>query len=66
MEFSTRSIHNLIRDQTGKRVSKSAANQLGEVLEQFAGDVAEEAIALAKDDGYQTVQKKHIKQALQS
>jgi histone H3/H4 len=37
---------------------------LGELLDRFAGDVAEEAVALAEEDGYQTVQQKHIRQAL--
>ncbi|MFB6244995.1 MAG: hypothetical protein ABEJ03_01475 [Candidatus Nanohaloarchaea archaeon] len=36
-EFSTRSMH------PGKRVSEGSADQLGTVLEQFAGDAAEEA-----------------------
>jgi histone H3/H4 len=64
MEFSTRSVHRLIEDEGEKRVSEDAANELGEVLEQFAGDVAEEAIAVAEEDGYKTVQRDHVRKAL--
>lgn len=64
MEFSVRSIHRLIKDQGDKRVSEPASVELGEILERFAGDVAEEAIALAKEDGYQMVKREHIHEAL--
>lgn len=64
MEFSQRSIHRLIKDQGDKRVSEPASVELGEILERFAGDIAEEAIALANEDGYQTVKREHIRQAL--
>lgn len=57
-------MHNLIQDQTSKRISKSAADQLGKLLERFSGDIAEEAITIAQKDGYQTVQQKHVRQAL--
>ncbi|MFC4550231.1 MULTISPECIES: histone [Halorussus] len=66
MEFSTRSLHHLIHDQTSKRVSKSAADKLAKTLERFAGDIAEEAIAVAQEDGYQTVKRKHVRRALNS
>ena len=64
MEFSTRSMHNLIGNQTSKRVSKNAAHQLGEQLQQYAENIAKEATQLAKEDGYQTIQQKHIREAL--
>jgi len=57
-------MHNLIKSQGDKRVSETASNELGEVLERFAGDIAEEAIALAKEEGYQTVKEKHIRKVL--
>jgi histone H3/H4 len=59
-------MHSLIQDQSDKQVSKSAADQLGKLLEKFAGDLAAEANAVAKEDGYQTVQGKHIRHALNS
>ena len=56
----------LLKQETDKRVSKGASNQLGDVLEKFSEDVAEHAISLATEDGYQTVKTQHIKQALKS
>jgi len=64
MEFSTRSMHNLIRNQGDLRVSENSATELGEILERFAGDIAEESLAVAKKDGYQTVKQEHIRSAL--
>jgi len=64
MEFSTRSIHNLIRSQGDLRVSEPSATELGEILERFAGDIAEVAIEAANEEGYQTVKQEHIRQAL--
>lgn len=64
MEFSTRAIHRLIKSEGDKRVSEPAANELGDILETFAGDVAEEARAIAQENGYKTVKQEHIKEAL--
>lgn len=64
MEFSTRSIHRLIKSQGDKRVSETASMELGEILERFAGDLAEEAIALANEQGSKTVKDEHIRDAL--
>jgi histone H3/H4 len=57
-------MHQLIKQRCDKQVSREAGDQLGEILERFAGDVAEEAIALAKEDGYQTVKEKHVWKAI--
>lgn len=64
MEFTTPKMKEMIRTQTSKRVSEDAANNLGEVLETFAGDVAEEALAIARDDGRKTVRDEDIREAL--
>jgi histone H3/H4 len=64
MEFSTRSMHNLIRNQGDLQVSEPSATELGEILERFAGDIAEVAIEKAQKEGYQTVKEEHIRQAL--
>lgn len=64
MEFSTSSMHDLLKENGDKRVSENAADKLGEILERFAGDVAEEARAVAKEEGYQTVKADHIREAL--
>ncbi|KAB7514600.1 histone [Halosegnis rubeus] len=64
MEFSTRSMSILLKQETDKQVSEAAANQLGEALEKFSEDVAKDAISLAAEDGYQTVKSRYIKEAL--
>lgn len=64
MEFSNAKMKEIIKQQTGKRVSKNAGQELGEVIETFAGDVAEEAIALAENDGRKTLKARDVRQAL--
>ena len=51
MEFSKRSMRNLIKGETGLRVSDSAGFELGEFLEEFA----EDAFEIAREQGYLTV-----------
>ncbi|MFB6193208.1 MAG: histone [Candidatus Nanohaloarchaea archaeon] len=64
MEFSTAKMKEMIKGEGNKRVSEESAERLGEILETFAGDVAEEAIAIAKEDGRKTVRAEDIKKAL--
>lgn len=64
MEFSTLAMRKIIETQTDKRISDSAADELGEILELFAGDIAEEAIAVAEENGRKTVRAEDIKKAL--
>lgn len=64
MEFSKASMKRMIKSQTDKRVSEDAALELGDILETFAGDVAEEAIAVAKEDDRKTVRREDIREAL--
>lgn len=64
MEFSVAKMKDMIRTQGDKRVSEEGAEELGEVLERFAGDVAEEAIAIAKEKGRKTVRGEDIREAL--
>lgn len=64
MEFSEAKMKQVIKSNTSKRVSEDASTELGNVLEMFAGDVAEEAQALAKEAGRKTLRKGDIKQAL--
>ena len=66
MEFSTRSMRFLIQDQTGKRVSESAAVALGKYLEEFAESIAEEATDNMDEQGYTSVKPEDIQEALQS
>ncbi len=65
MEFSNTKMKDMIKDEGNKRVAEDAADLLGEVLETFAGDVAEEAIAVAQEDGRKTVRKEDVREALQ-
>lgn len=64
MEFSTSAMHRLIKKQGDKRASEPASNELGRILEQLARDIAEEAVALAQEEGEQTVKMKHIVRVL--
>lgn len=63
-EFSISAMHNLIKSQGDKRASKNSADQLRQILEQFAGDIAEESIAIAREEDLDTVRAEHIKEAL--
>lgn len=64
MEFSKAKMKELLKSTTDKRVSEDASQELGDVLEMFAGDVAEEAIAVAKEDGRKTLRKEDVRKAL--
>jgi histone H3/H4 len=64
MEFSISKMKQMIKSQGDKRVSEDSAEALADVLETFAGDVSEEAIAVAKEDGRKTVRKEDVRQAL--
>ena len=64
MEFSIRSIHQLIRSQGDKRVGEPASKEMRETLEKIAADIAEEAITVANEEVYQTIKKKHIRKAI--
>lgn len=64
MEFSVAKMKEIIKRNSGKQVSKDAAEELGQTLEMFAGDVAEEALAVAKDNGRKTVRDEDVQEAL--
>jgi histone H3/H4 len=64
MEFSKAKMKELLKSSTDKRISEDASQELGDVLEMFAGDVAEEAIAVAKEDGRKTLRKEDVRKAL--
>lgn len=64
MEFSTSKMKDLIKSETSKRVSKGAAEELREVLETYAGDISEQSIKVAKDDGRKTVRGEDVRNAL--
>lgn len=64
MEFSNSKMKKMIKSEGDKRVSEDAAVELGEILEMFAGDVAEEAIAVAREEGRETVRAEDIRKAM--
>ncbi|MFB6245644.1 MAG: histone [Candidatus Nanohaloarchaea archaeon] len=64
MEFSTRAMKRIVKSQGSKRVSEDAAEELGDILEAFAGDIAEEALVIACNQGRKTVKKSDVKKAL--
>ncbi len=64
MEFSISKMKEIIKSQGDKRVSEDSADELRNVMERFAGDVAEEAIAIAEEDGRKTVRDSDIREAL--
>jgi histone H3/H4 len=64
MEFSKAKMKELLKSSTDKRISEDASQELGDVLEMFAGDVAEEVIAVAKEDGRKTLRKEDVRKAL--
>jgi histone H3/H4 len=64
MEFSVSKMKEMIKSQGDKRVSEDSAKELREKLEMFAGDIAEEAKAVAEEDGRKTVRGEDIREAL--
>jgi len=64
MEFSVSKMKEMIKSQGNKRVSEDSAEKMGDILEMFAGDVAEEAVGIAEEDGRKTVRAEDIKKAL--
>jgi histone H3/H4 len=64
MEFSISKMKEMIKTQGDKRVSEDAAEELGQILEMFAGDLAEESVAVARDNDRKTIRKEDVKEAL--
>ena len=54
----------MIEERGDIRVSEDAAEKLGEMLELFAGDVSEEAIAVAQEDDRKTIRAEDVREAL--
>jgi histone H3/H4 len=64
MEFSISKMKQMIKSHGDKRVSEDSAEALADVLETFAGDVSEEAIAVAEDKDRKTVRGEDVREAL--
>lgn len=63
-EFSISAVKNILKSQGDKRVSKDAAKSLRQVLEMFAGDIAEQAIVVAEEKERKTIRPEDITQSL--
>ncbi|PSG98609.1 MAG: histone [Nanohaloarchaea archaeon SW_7_43_1] len=64
MEFSISKMKEMIKSEGDKRVSEDAAEELGELLELFAGDLAEESVAVTEEEDRKTVRGEDVKEAL--
>jgi histone H3/H4 len=66
MEFSIRSMRQIFKGNTGKRVSEDAAEELGEFLDSLAEEIGSEAVEVAEQDNRSTVRAEDIKQVLRN
>jgi histone H3/H4 len=64
MEFSIRSMRQIFKSNTTKRVSEDAAEELGEFLDNWAEEVGEEAAEVAEEKGRATVRAEDIRDVL--
>lgn len=64
MEFSIRSMKNLIKNNTEKRVSEGSAEEMGEFLDEWSQKIGEDAVEIAEQDGRKTVRAEDIRKAL--
>ncbi len=65
-DISREDVKELIRDKTGKNTTESAVKLLEAIIETFAGDIAEEAIHLAEQDGREKVTAGDVKRVLEA
>lgn len=63
MELPKSQMKDILKRKGAERVSEDAMKKLGELLELYAGDVSEEAIAKAEKDGRKTVRRKDVLEA---
>ncbi|MFT4893151.1 MAG: histone H3/H4 [Candidatus Nanohaloarchaea archaeon] len=66
MEFSIRSMRQIFKSNTTKRVSEDAAKELGEFLDDWAEEVGEEADKVAQEKGRETVRAEDIREVLRN
>lgn len=66
MEFSIRSMRQIFKSNTTKRVSEDAAKELGEFLDDWSEEVGEEAVEIAKEKGRTTVRAEDIRDVLRN
>lgn len=56
----------IFKSNTTKRVSEDAAKELGEFLDDWSEEVAEEAVEVAKEKGRSTVRAEDIRDVLRN
>lgn len=66
MEFSIRSMRQIFKGNTSKRVSEDAAVELGEFLDVWTSDIGEEAVEVAEEDDRSTVRAEDIREVLRN
>lgn len=66
MEFSIRSMRQIFKSNTGKRISEDAAGELGEFLDSWAEEIGSEAVEVAEEDSRSTVRAEDIKKVLRN
>jgi histone H3/H4 len=64
-EFSQSAGKRILHDNSERQVSAEAADELVRILELYAGDIAEEAVAQARDSDRKTVRLEDIERALE-
>ena len=64
MEFSISKMKEVIRAQSGKRVSKEATKELSSDLEARGKDISEKALKIAENKGRITVRADDIREAI--
>jgi DNA-binding protein len=63
MELTLQPLRNIIKKAGAKRVSDKAAEELGILMEEKAGQIAKEAQRLSEHAGRRTVMRRDIKMA---
>jgi histone H3/H4 len=66
MEFSIRSMRQIFKSNTGKRVSEDAAEELGEFMDEWAQEIGQQAVKIAEEDARSTVRAEDIREVLRS
>lgn len=64
MEYSKKTMEKLLEENGAEDVSEKAAEELGELLELFAGYITEEANGIASENDRNVVKKEDIEKAL--
>lgn len=64
MEFSTKAMKRMLKNNGSKRVATESAETLGQYLENYGSEIAEKAVQHANLDGRETVREVDVEKAL--